>query len=115
MWAVLTSKLGLAGIACALVLGVIGVQTLRLSHAKSEIASMVAAQTVARADVARHEAQGVAISSEASRGLSVAQAGVVVKFKRLAAKVPEVDTADVDRDCRVPDSWVTLWNQGAQP
>ena len=62
--------------ASVLVLGVIGVQTLRLNHAKSEITSMKAQEKAAEAAVALRTAQQAAISQAASSKLSEAQAAV---------------------------------------
>lgn len=70
-----TSRAGIIGILCALVLGVIGVQTLRLGHAKRDL-------TTARASLATAQA-----SLKASEGLRASE------YAKATSAVSDAETA----------------------
>lgn len=110
----LTSKAGLAAILSVLVLGVIGVQTARLSHVKAELASVRKADAAAAAEAAQRlkAAQAVSVASQTENASTRVQ--IVTRYKTLTAKA-EALGPEVDADCRIPSSWVALWNEGAQP
>lgn len=72
-------------------------------------------QLAAKADVATHEATAAAISVEAQSSLQKVQRTTAVRFKTLVQRVPQVDTAEVDADCRVPKGWVDLYNSAVTP
>ena len=97
-------------VASVLVLGVIGVQTLRLNHAKSEITSMKAQEKAAEAAVALRTAQQAAISQAASSKLSEAQAATVVKYRTLIERVPVSVPASADKACQIDAPFISLWN-----
>lgn len=115
MLAILTSKLGLAGIALVLVLSVFGIQAARLAHANAEITSMKNAQKLAKADVRNHEAKASKISSEASGELEKAKASVQIRYRTLVQRIPQEIPEEADRDCVVSPAWISIWNEGARP
>ncbi len=110
MLAILTSKIGLAGIALALVLGVFGIQAVRLSHAKSEITAMKAQEKAAEAAEKVREANAAAISQTASAGIVAAQEKTRTVTRTLVQKVKVYVPQAADARCVVPDGFVSLWN-----
>jgi len=110
---ILTSRLGLAGIALALLLTAFGIQAARLHHADGQIAAMKAAQVAARADIATHEAAASAISSQARADLRRMQASSAAHLVGLTKRIPFDVPPEADRDCVVPTGFVSLWNAGA--
>jgi hypothetical protein len=112
MWAILTSKLGLAGIALLLVAGVFGVQRLEIATRDHTIAAMKATQVAAKADVATHEAKAAQISTSAGTQLQATHTAISAHYAPLIARV-KTDVSDQDdHDCRVPDGWSRLWLAG---
>lgn len=73
MIALLTSRLGLAAIAMALVLGVIGVQTLRLTHAKHDLAAARVSLATATASLKASEALRASEYQKATTAVSDAE------------------------------------------
>ena len=94
-------------------LGIIGIQTVRLNHAKSQIVSMQAAEKLAEAQEKAREASAAAISQKASSGLSEAKAQVIVKYRTLVQRVAVANPASLDVACKLPPTWIDLWNAGS--
>lgn len=115
MLALIMARLGFGGCAAVIMAALLGAQTLRLSMADHTTSSMKAAQKVAEADVAAHEASASGISSKASVGLSEAQVQVVTKYRMLAARLPVDVPEGADRDCVIPKSFVNLFNAAVSP
>lgn len=69
----LASKLGLAALAIALVLGVIGVQTLRLNHAKHDLTAARASLATAGASLKASESLRAAEYAKAATAVSDAE------------------------------------------
>jgi len=117
MLAILTSKLGLAGIALALVVAVIGIQTIRLDHAKGDLARLkasdAAALKAAQADVTAHNVKSAAISEKVSSDLSKERTAIEVRYRTLVKRVP-VEVGQGALNCSPPASWVAIWNAGAE-
>jgi hypothetical protein len=113
MLAILTSKLGLAGIAIALVLGIIGVQTLRLAGAKHELAVLKAADAKIAADVKAHEATAATISQAAQTQVATERVRVQTVTRTLVQKVPVYVPAAADTECVVPVGFVQLHDLAA--
>jgi len=111
--AFLTSKAGIVAIVCALVLGVIATQTLRLNHAKADLTSLKAANKAAAAQVAALNVKSAAISEHVASDVSAERTRVRTITKTLIERVPEYVPADADRDCVVPRGWVRLHDAAA--
>ena len=107
-----TSPIGKKLIGIALVALMIAGLLGEIYHAgsKHQAVKYEAAQKVAQADVAAHEAKASEISSGAQAGLSEAKAAVTARFIPLTKRIP-LDVSDqADHDCRVPVGFVSLWN-----
>lgn len=114
MWAILTSKWGLAGLALALMIGVFSAQALRLSHAKHDLAEIRAAQETAKADIARRETFAKQISDKARADLSADHTHIVTVTKTLVQKVPVYVDAKADAACTVGTGFVSVFNAAAR-
>ncbi len=114
MLAIVTSKLGLMAMASVLVLGVIGVQTLRLNHAKSEITAMKAQEKAAEAAEKVREANAAVISQTASAGIVAAQEKTRTVTRTLVQKVTQYVSASADADCVVRSGVVQFLDAAAQ-
>lgn len=108
----LTSRAGLAVIAGALVLGVIGVQTLRLQHAKADLTSLrkADAEALAQAVARQKVSASISVASQAKSASDRVQ--IVTRYKTLLERVPQVGEGALN--CSPPASWVALWNEAAR-
>lgn len=109
----ITSKLGLAGIALALVLGMFEIQALRLHGAQAEITSMKAAQKAAEADVQAHEASASVISTTASQTTAAERVRVQTVTRTLVQKVHDYVPPAADSRCIVYSGFVQLHDNAA--
>jgi hypothetical protein len=84
MWAILTSKLGLAGIALTLILGTIGIQRLMIHNRDQTIATQAVELKTAATTINTQNAAIAAQSAKSSAALSGAA-------KQVAAVAPRAD------------------------
>jgi hypothetical protein len=113
MWALVTSRLGLMGIAAALIAAVILTQTFRLSHAKHELADLRAADARAAQEVKAHEKAAAAISQKAQAQVATERVRVQTVTRTLIQKVPVYVPAAADDRCVVPVGFVQLHDYAA--
>ena len=114
MLAFLFSSTGLTSIAVVAVAGVIGVQTLRLHMADSELASLkvqdAADQKAYKANVKRSSD----ISSQASAAFSVASAAIPRTFAPIKARIAVNVPPKADSQCVISSDFVSLWDAASQ-
>lgn len=101
MLAILTSKTGLIGMALALVLGVIFVQTARLNHAKHDLADAKASLATAQVSLRSSESSRTAEYAQAKTAVSDAETACAARvagalrsgsaIRRIVEKPPHVD------------------------
>jgi len=113
MLAILTSKLGLIGMAVAAVLAVIVIQSLRLAHAKTELSDLQAADAKAVAAAKALDAQSAAISQDQAHQFGDATEKVRTITKTLLKQVKVYVPASADARCVVPVGFVQLYNAAA--
>jgi len=107
MLAILTSRLGLAGIALALVLGVFGIQALRLAHAKSDLKAAQASLGTCRSSLSTANAS---IQAQADRGkaamegASKAVAAVTPKAQHIASHASVLASHQIKGETEI-DRW----------
>jgi hypothetical protein len=112
--ATIFARLGLAGsVAVALVLA-LGLQTLRLHLADGKLASIAAAQKIAKADVKAHEATAEAISAKASGQLAAERVRVETVTRTLVQKVPVYVDAKADAACSVGAGFVSVFDAASR-
>lgn len=113
MLAFLLSKTGLVSMAIALVVSVIGIQTLRLNHAKGELAALKAADKAAALDVKAHEATAATISQASQTQVAAERVRVQTVTKTLVQKVNVYVPAAADTKCVVPVGFVRFHDAAA--
>ena len=111
--AFLTSRTGIIGAICVLVLGIIGVQTLRLAHVKSELAAVREADRKAEASVKAHERAAVVVSRTARAANDREQTRIQTVTKTLIKQVKVYVPASADANCVVNSGFVQLYNSAA--
>lgn len=110
-----TSKAGVLTLIGALVLGVIGVQALRLKMTAHELSDLKAANKAAAAEVAARSVKASAISEHVAADVSSSRKAVAERIAPLVKRVREEVPEGADRACTVPTGFVNLWNSAVQP
>lgn len=114
MLAFLLSKAGLTLIAVALVVAVIGVQTLRLDHAKADLTALRKADAAAEALAVERAKAGQAISAASQVQVASERAQIVTRTQTLVKQVKVYVPAAADAACVVPVGFVRLHDAAAQ-
>lgn len=109
----LLSRGGLITMAVLAVVALFGVQEIRLKGAQHSLEKIEAAQKLAKADVATHEATAQAVTQTVKADLATEKVRVETVTRTLIKRIPADVPDQADRDCSVPVGWSRLWLAGA--